>query len=705
MEGIDRGTLWPALPWRPPLSLLRKGVSLSTGLYLAARLCYTARMTELPLERPYTPEYVEAKLSEAGFWRVLGRVLQILGAMLAGLLFRVIDRWSWTYRRGESIEDRQRRRAEWLLDKLIRLGPAFVKVGQTLSTRPDLLPLTYLDVLSTLHDRLPSFPNEIALSCIEEELGWKPETLFEEFGTEPFAAASLGQVYRAVTHEGRQVAVKVQRPDLVQVISLDLALVRRLASLLEKLPRLSLGQPWVSLVDEFGSKLFEELDYIHEAHLTEHFRTDVEEMPRVYAPRVYWEFTSRRVLTTEYIEGIKITEKAELIAAGVDIHTLLSTGVRANLKQLFEHGLFHADPHPGNLLVLPESGTLVFIDFGMMGIVGDDQKERIVEIFVDVINRRPEKLKENLIALGFLQNDARWDELVPLANELFKTLFGSADRRYTFQDTTNSFAPLLYEYEFRIPVNFAYITRAIMTLEGISLQLDPDFDIWAVSAPYAARMMLTIPNPSLRQRLLDELLTEDGAVDWQRLEDLAALASHDTPFHLETEGLAEPALDMLLSPAGSRLRAALVDAFVDDPETATQKVEKLAPLLTSDQSLSGRAILDKMVAFLLSEDGEQTRVQLAAALRESENGHRRLSLARLMDLLTSAGRLHPEFRTSTLISSVGTYLLSEEGKPARNQVLVAGAQWAIGGIVSALNRLSRPSTQTQQTIALAEPEQ
>jgi len=661
-------------------------------------------MTELPLERPYTPEYVEAKRREAGFWRTLLRILRILGVVLTGLFYRAFDRRSWTYRRGERIEDRQRRRAEWLLGKLIRLGPAFVKVGQTLSTRPDLLPLVYLEVLSTLHDRLPPFPNEVARAFIEEELGWKPETLFDQFGAEPFAAASLGQVYYAVTHEGEEVAVKVQRPDLVETISLDLALTRRLASLVERFPRLSMGQPWVSLVDEFGSKLFEELDYIHEAHLTEHFRADVEDMPGVYAPRVFWQFTSRRILTTEYIDGIKIIEKAELVEAGVDIHALLSTGVRANLRQLFEHGLFHADPHPGNLLVLPEDGTLVFIDFGMMGIVSDDQKERIVEIFVDVINRRPENLKDNLVALGFLRSDARWDELVPRANELFQALFGSADRRYTFQDTTNSFAPLLYEFEFRIPVNFAYITRAIMTLEGIGLQLDPDFDTWAVSAPYAARMMLTIPNPSLRRRLLDELVTEDGALNWQRLEDLAALAAHDTAFHLETEGLAEPALDMLLSPEGVGLREALVDALLDDPETATDRMERLAPLLSSDQSLSGRAILDKMVAFLLSEEGQQTRTRLAAALRDGSNGHRRLDLGRVIELLSMAGRLHPEFRTSTLISSVGTYLLSEEGKPMRNQALVAGAQWAIGGIVSALSRLSRPSPPPRQTAVLVEPD-
>ena len=648
-------------------------------------------MIDIPLERPYAPEFVEARLKEAGFWRALWRVFQIAGVLLVGLLWRTLDRRRWTYRQGETVEDRQRRRAEWLRDRLVDLGPAFVKVGQAVSTRPDLLPLVYLQVLASLQDRLPPFPNEIAFSFIEEELGWKPETLFEKFDPEPFAAASLGQVYHAVTHEGDQVAIKVQRPDLVQVISLDLALVRRLALLVERFPRLSRGQPWVSLVDEFGTKLFEELDYVHEAHLTERFRANVEGLSGIYAPRVYWEYSSRRVLTTEYIAGIKVTEKAQLEAARIDIPALLSQGVRANLKQLFEHGLFHADPHPGNLLVRPGDGTLVFIDFGMMGIIHPDQKLRLLEIFVDVINRRPENLKENLIALGCLRPDARWDELVPLANNLFKALFGDADRRHTFQDVTNSFAPLLYEYEFRIPVDFAYIVRAIMTLEGVSRQLDPDFDIWAVSAPYAARMMLTFPDPSLRQRLLNELLTDDGGVDWQRLEQLAALAAHDTAFRLETEGLAEPALDMLLSPEGTALRRALIADLLSDPQVAASHVGELAPLLTADRSLSGRTILDRLVAFLFSPEGEQTRAQLSAGLWAGGNGNGRFDLAHLMDLASLARRLHPDFQTSTLLRALGGYLFSEEGKPVRNQLLTAGAQRMVDGLVGALGRLVQPA--------------
>ncbi len=659
-------------------------------------------MTNIPLEQPYKPEFVEAQLKESGSWRAVRRVLEILSVLLTSFLWRAIDRWSWTYRQGETIEDRQRRRAEWLLGRIIWLGPTFVKVGQTLSTRPDLLPLSYIQVLSKLQDQIPSFPNEIAFACIEEELGWKPWTLYDQMDLEPFAAASLGQVYYAVTHAGEEVAVKVQRPDLLQVISLDLALIRRLATIVERYPKLSRGQPWVSIVDEFGSKLFEELDYVHEAHLTERFKINVEQVPGVYAPSVYWDLTSRRVLTTELIRGIKITEKEKLEAAEVDIPFLLSQGVRANLKQLFEHGLFHADPHPGNLLVRPEDGTLVFIDFGMMGIIQPEQKLRILEIFIDVVNQRPENLKDNLIALGCLRPDARWDELVPIANDLFRALFGSADRQHTFQDVTNSFAPLVYEYEFRIPVDFAYIVRAIMTLEGISLQLAPDFDIFAVSAPYAARMMLTFPDPSLRKRLLDELLTEDGTVDWKRLDDLAALAAHDTSFRLETEGLVEPALDMILSPEGAGLRKALIADLIHAPEKSSDRIEGLAPLLTTDPSFSGRDIMDRMVSFLLSPEGEETRMQLAAGLRANGNGG--FDLVRIMELVGMAGRLHPEFNARTLARSLGGYLFSEKGKPARNQLVEAGAIKLLDGIAGQLNRLARPAATSPRKVVLTKNE-
>ena len=635
-------------------------------------------MSDLPLQQPYSPEFVEGELRRAGLFRAISRALRVAGVLLLALLLRRLDRWSWTYRRGETVEDRQRRRAEWLLSRIVWLGPLFVKVGQSLATRPDLLPLPYLDVLAQLHDQLPQFPDEIAYAVIETELGWKPETLYRRFEREPFAAASLGQVYHAVTFAGQEVAVKVQRPDLEQVISLDLALVRRLASHLERRSRLGRGLPWVTIVDEFGSKLFEELDYVHEAYLTSRFRSNVAGLTGIYAPQVYWDLTSRHVLTTEYIGGIKITDKEALLQAGIDIQAVLSQGIRANLKQLFEDGFFHADPHPGNLLVRPRDGTLVFLDFGMMGIIQPSQKERIIEIFVDVINRRPDKLRENLVALGCLRPDARWDELLPLADRMFRSIFGDQERRHTFQEITIHFAPLVYEYEFRIPLDFAYIVRAIMMLEGICRRLDPEFDIFAVSAPYAARMMLTFPSPRLRQRLMDELVTPDGRLDWVRLDQLAVLASRDRGFYVQAEGLLDPALDMLLSPEGASLRRALVSELFVAADTP-DRLEGIAALLASDRTVSGRIILDRLVAFLLSADGAETRAQIEIGLRANATG--RLDLARASTIAAMARRLHPDFRLSNVLSSVATFLISQQGAPVRDRLWTAAKQWLTGALV------------------------
>lgn len=647
-----------------------------------------ALTTDWALKQPYTVEFIEAQLKAAGSWRAAWRVIQFLSVVLTALLWRTLDRWAWTYRRGETIADRQRRRAEWLLDRLIWLGPTFIKVGQALGTRPDLLPLVYVDVLATLQDQLPPFPNKTAFAFMEEELGWKPDTLFEQFDPQPIAAASLGQVYYAVTFEGHQVAVKVQRPDLSRRIGLDLALVRRVGLLLERYPRLGRGLDWVSIVDEFGAKLFEELDYVHEAHMAERFRDEVQNLAGIYVPRVYWDLSSRRVLTTEFIAGIKVTDRERLMSAGIDIPALLQRGVRTNLTQLLDNGFFHADPHPGNLLVRPEDGSLVFIDFGMMGIMGEAEKRAIVEIFVDVINGRQENLKENLIRLNILHPDAPWDELVPLVGQLFGATFGSKDRRYTFRDVTNTFAPLLYQYKFRIPVNFALIVRAIITLEGISLQLDPDFDIFTVTAPYAVRMMLTLPDHSLRQRLMNELVTPEGDLNWERLQQLAGLAVRDQGFHLQADGLAGPALDMVLSPEGAQLRRALVAELLRAPHNGSGRLDGLSRLLTADPTMTGQQILDRLVTFIFSPEGAETRAQLTAGLRS--NGT--LDMARLLDISSSAGHLSPEFTLGTLLRSLSGYLFSEQGKPARNGLLRAGAGWLLGSL---LQNAGRPRTVLQ----------
>jgi len=303
---------------------------------------------------------------------------------------------------------------------------------------------------------------------------------------------------------------------------------------------------------------------------------------------------------------------------------------------------------------------------------------------------------------------------VPHVNQLFGATFGAQDRRYTLRDVTAAFAPLLYDYRFRIPVNFALIARAIITLEGISLQLDPEFDIFTVSAPYAVRMMLTLPDPGLRQRLMDELLTPEGALDWQRLQQLARLAAREQDLHLpsddqrldlagiptrerddrRSDGLIGPALDMLLSPEGAALRRALVAELLREipvggraSEARDGHLEGLGQLLSADPALPPQKIIDRLVAFVFSPEGAETRAQLAEGLKL--NGS--LDLTRLMDVSTAAGRINSGFGVSTVLRSVGGYLVSEQGKPTRNKLLRKGAERIVGGLLHTLDRLQQPA--------------
>jgi len=266
----------------------------------------------------------------------------------------------------------------------------------------------------------------------------------------------------------------------------------------------------------------------------------------------------------------------------------------------------------------------------------------------------------------------------------------------------NSFAPLVYEYEFRIPVDFAYIVRAIMILEGVSRQLDPDFDIFAVSAPYAVRMMLTFPSPGLRQRLMGELLTADGRLDWQRLRQLAGLASRDAGFRLEADGLLGPVLDLLLSPEGAALRRALVLEILSSTADSGKRLEEIGVLLAADRTLSGRAILDRLVVFLLSPEGAETRAQLSTGLRSGASG--RLNLARATGVLAVARKLHPDFRLSTLLSALGGYLTSEEGKPVRAQLLRAGTHRMLGGVLRRFGR-TEPAPAAAAAVPMPLPDQ
>jgi predicted unusual protein kinase regulating ubiquinone biosynthesis (AarF/ABC1/UbiB family) len=295
---------------------------------------------------------------------------------------------------------------------LTRLGPTFIKVGQALSTRPDLVRKDFLEELIKLQDQLPSFDNAIAFSIIEAELGQSIKELFSQITPNPVAAASLGQVYRAVLHTGEEVAVKVQRPNLLPILTLDLYLMRWAASWLSPLLPLNLGHDLTLIVDEFGIKLFEEVDYINEGRNAEKFAHNFRDDPTVKVPLIYWRYSTIRVLTLEWINGCKLTDTKNLCAAGLDADTIIQTGVISGLRQLLEHGFFHADPHPGNLFALPD-GRMAYIDFGMMDQLEQYTKETIASSVVHLINQDYVELAANFVKLGFLTQ-------IPISDQLFR---------------------------------------------------------------------------------------------------------------------------------------------------------------------------------------------------------------------------------------------------------------------------------------------
>ncbi|MFM7437786.1 MAG: ABC1 kinase family protein, partial [Snowella sp.] len=304
-----------------------------------------------------------------------------------------------------------RNRAIQLRELLTKLGPTYIKVGQALSTRPDLVPPIYLDELTTLQDQLPPFSNEIAYQLIEEELGAHPSEIYAAISPESIAAASLGQVYRGILKTGEKVAIKVQRPDLIKRITLDIYIMRTLSLWANRNVK-RVRSDLVAITDELASRIFEEMNYIQEGRNAEKFAQLYGHMTEIYVPSIYWQYSGRRVLTMEWIEGTKLTNMRAIQAQGIDATHLVEVGVQCSLRQLLENGFFHADPHPGNLLAMKD-GRLAYLDFGMMSTIKPYQRYGLIEAVVHLVNRDFESLAQDYVNLDFLKADTDLRPIVP----------------------------------------------------------------------------------------------------------------------------------------------------------------------------------------------------------------------------------------------------------------------------------------------------
>ena len=505
-------------------------------------------------------------------WAVVGRALYILFSF--GIF---LNRLLWDQIFGLSESNKQQRAAE-LRQLLTRLGPTFIKVGQALSTRPDLIRPDFLEELIKLQDQLPPFNNDLALQIIEQELGLRVEEAYREISPYPVAAASLGQVYRAILYTGEEVAVKVQRPHLRPLLSLDLLLMRWGAKQFGGLLPLNMGHDLTLIIDEFGTKLFEEIDYLHEGHNAEKFAENFHNDPEVKVPSIYWQFSSRKVLTLEWIQGFKLTDTDKIRAAGLDPNTIVKIGVTSGLRQLLEHGFFHADPHPGNLFATLD-GRMAYIDFGMMDQLETNTKETIASSIVQLINRDYQALADDFVKLGFLAPHTNISPIVPALEKVLGTAISQSVQDFNFKTITDEFSALMYDYPFRVPAKFALIIRSLVTQEGLALSLDPNFKIVEVAYPYVARRLLTGESPQLRRQLLN-VLFKDDKFQWQRLENMIAMARSDNSFDLLPT--AQLGLRYLMSAEGEYLRRQLLLAITEDDRLHTDEVQRLWSLIKDD---------------------------------------------------------------------------------------------------------------------------
>ena len=510
-------------------------------------------------------------------WIAIPRLIQVLRT-LSGLVIVLLLRGS------SSDADVQRGLARRILNTLTGLGPCFIKLGQALSTRPDLVRRDWLEELTRLQDDLPAFPHSIALSRIEQELGAPAEQLFEEFPSAPIAAASLGQVYKARLEGQSWVAVKVQRPNLTFILRRDLVLLRALGVLTAPFLPLNLGFGLGSIIDEFGRSLFEEIDYEQEADNAERFATLFADNPAVYVPRVERMLSSTHVLTTTWIEGSKMRNSQELIDQRLDPAALIRTGVICGLQQLLEFGYFHADPHPGNLFALQgrsgDMGHVGYVDFGMMDSISDSDRLTLTGAVVHLINRDFAGLADGFQNLGFFSPTAALSPIIPALEEVLGGSLGESVGSFNFKAITDRFSELMFDYPFRVPARFALIIRAVVSQEGLALRLDPDFKIISVAYPYVAKRLLAGDTSEMREKLLDVIFDESGRLRLERLESLLEVVGQGAPSPgAELLPVAGAGLRLLFSRDGADLRKRLLLTLIRDDRLHTEDVRALARLI------------------------------------------------------------------------------------------------------------------------------
>lgn len=391
------------------------------------------------------------------------------------------------------------------------LGPTFAKLAQILSSRPDLLPPDYIAELGKLQDMAPPFPFEQAKALVEGQLGRPLVEMFASFDEVPVGAASLAQVHRAeIRSTGDHVAVKIQRPDVEGSISTDIRILYDLAGLAEKhLFESRYLQP-KRIVDEFARTIRRELDFSREGRMIDRFRKSFRSDPAVYIPKVYWEMTARKVLTTEYISGIKISDLDRLEAAGLDRKTIATNGASLILKEIFDYRFFHADPHPGNLFVLP-GNIIAPVDFGMTGALSEELAEHMASVFLAVVDRDATGLVKALSGLGWF-TDGQDDSagLVEELEDLFDRYYGISLERVNIRELFEELMGIIRRYSLHLPTDLILMAKALLTSEGVGRLLYPEFNLVEYARPYARRLLLRKLDPARYARWIAQVALDSA---------------------------------------------------------------------------------------------------------------------------------------------------------------------------------------------------
>ena len=488
---------------------------------------------KLPLY--YDPELI------AQYWRrrpgaVAQRIVQlstIAGSFITGIVMDLVTK---------KTSENSVKRAIQLREIVTSLGPAYIKLGQALSIRPDILSPEAMTELQKLCDKVPSFDNKIAFDTLERELGCKWQEVYSELGPDPVAAASLGQVYKGVLKSnGDIVAVKVQRPAVLETVSVDLYILRRVGVALRSVPQINTDV--VGLLDEWAERFFEELDYVKEGDNATKFAASIkDDLPQVVVPATYAEYTRRKVITSEWLDGEKLSQ-----STADDVGDLVNIGVICYLKQLLDTGFFHADPHPGNLIRTPD-GRLAILDFGLMTNIDDNIKFGMIEAIAHLIHRDYDAIVEDFVTLDFIPEGVDLKPILPpLARVFDQALEGGGAKNINFQEVAADLAQITFDYPFRIPPYFALIIRAIGVLEGIALVGNPEFALVDEAYPYISKRLLTDDSPRLRESLRYMVYGKGQVFDADRLIDVLeafetfTVASQRSKGNMEGEAKAKAA--------------------------------------------------------------------------------------------------------------------------------------------------------------------